>query len=339
MRVVLTGGGTGGHLSIASALLWVLRQRGDEVIYIGSTSGQDQTWFAGEEALKRVYFLETSGVVNKKGWRKVVSLFHIFRAFLTSRSILTSSRVDAVISVGGFSAAPASLAAVSLKIPFFIHEQNAVMGRLNALLKPYATAFFSSYDADSAVKGYPVNQKLFETARIRRAKHTIIFLGGSQGAEFINNLALQMAPKLLARGMQVIHQAGERDYERLKTAYASQNLHVELYGFTKALPKLLERSDIAVSRAGASTLWELCANGLPAFYIPYPYAAGDHQYYNAQFLVTRQLAWCRRQGDVTAEQILAVLDDDIAPMSSGIMALAEPDASEKIIQHIEGIIS
>ncbi len=338
MRVVITGGGTGGHLSIASALLQVLQQRGDEVIYIGSTSGQDQAWFADETACKSVHFLETSGVVNKKGLRKIVSLFHIFKAFLASRSIIKSSSIDAVISVGGFSAAPASLAALSLKIPLFIHEQNAVMGKLNALLKPYATTFFSSYDADSVVKGYPVNHTLFETARVREEKKTIIFLGGSQGAEFINNLALDMAPQLLERGMHIIHQAGERDYERLKAAYAAQHLHVELYGFTKELPTLLQRSDVAVSRAGASTLWELCANGLPAFYIPYPYAAGDHQYHNAQFLVERQLAWCQRQCDTTAEVVMTILDEDIAPMSRGLIALGEPDASETIIRHIEGIV-
>ncbi len=338
MRVVVTGGGTGGHLSIASALLQVLKERGDEVIYIGSTSGQDQQWFAEERALKQAHFLKTRGVVNKKGLQKAVSLFHIFKAFLASRTIIGSASVDAVISVGGFSAAPASLAALSLKIPLFIHEQNAVMGKLNALLKPYAAAFFSSYDVNSAVKAYPVNQKLFQTARIREAKHTIIFLGGSQGAEFINNLALAMAPQLLERGMHIIHQAGERDYERLKAAYAAQQLHVELYGFTRELPKLLQQSDLAVSRAGASTLWELCANGLPTFYIPYPYAAGDHQYYNAQFLVERKLAWCQRQRDTTPEAVMAILDEDIAAMSKGLIALGEPDASAKIIKHIEGII-
>ncbi len=338
MRVVVTGGGTGGHLSIASALLQVLKRRGDEAIYIGSTSGQDRAWFADEAAFESVHFLQTGGVVNKKGLQKIVALFHIFKAFLASRSIIKSASIDAVISVGGFSAAPASLAALSLKIPLFIHEQNAVMGKLNALLKPYAATFFSSYDADSAVTGYPVNRILFETARVRDTKETIIFLGGSQGAEFINNLALEMAPQLLKRGIHIIHQAGERDYERLKAAYAAQDLHVELYGFTKELPTLLQRSDIAVSRAGASTLWELCANGLPAFYIPYPYAAGDHQYHNAQFLVERQLAWCQRQSDTTPEAVMAILDEEIAPMSSGLMALGEPDASEKIIRHIEGIV-
>ncbi|RUM62165.1 MAG: undecaprenyldiphospho-muramoylpentapeptide beta-N-acetylglucosaminyltransferase [Sulfurimonas sp.] len=339
MRVVITGGGTGGHLSIASALLQVLIQRGDEVIYVGSTSGQDRAWFADEAAFESVHFLPTSGVVNKKGWHKAVSLFDIFKAFLTSRSLLRSSSVDAVISVGGFSAAPASLAAVSLKIPLFIHEQNAVMGRLNALLKPYATTFFSSYDTASPVKGYPVNRTLYETARVRERIQTVIFLGGSQGAAFINNMALEMAPELLERGIHIIHQAGERDYERLKAAYEAKNLHVELYGFTRDLPALLQRSDLAVSRAGASTLWELCANALPALYIPYPYAAGDHQYYNAKFLVDRQLAWCQRQSDAIAGKIVALLDEDMAAVSRGLMALGEPDASENIIRYIEGNIT
>ncbi len=338
MRVVITGGGTGGHLSIASALLQVLHTNKVEVIYVGSTSGQDSMWFAEETRLQSAHFFETGGVVNKKGLAKVIALFKILKALFASRKLLNASAVDAVISVGGFSAAPASLAALSLKIPLFIHEQNAVTGKLNALLKPYATAFFSSYDVDSPVKGYPVNRVLFQTARVREEIQTVIFLGGSQGAEFINDLALKIAPQLLERGIHIIHQAGERDYERLKTAYAAQHLHVELYGFTKELPQLLQRSDLAISRAGASTLWELCANGLPACYIPYPYAAGDHQYYNATFLADQNLAWCYRQGDGIDEKILALLHEDIAPMSRGLMALGEPDASEKIIRYIEGTL-
>ncbi len=338
MTFLITGGGTGGHLSIASSLLQAIKQRGHKAIYIGSTSGQDRAWFEDSNDFEVTHFFETTGVVNQKGSAKLNALFKIFKAFLKSRDVIKASKIDAVISVGGFSAAPASFAAVTLKVPFFIHEQNAVTGRLNALLQSRATAFFSSYDESSPVKGYPVNSVLFQMAHIRKEIKTIIFLGGSQGAQFINDLALKMAPELTRRGISIIHQAGERDYERLKDEYEKVNLHVELYGFTKNLPVLLQRSDLAISRAGASTLWELCANALPAFYIPYPYAAGDHQFYNAKFLVDKNLAWCQRQSDTLDEKIFAVLDDDIAKMSEGLTLLGGKDATVEIIEYIEGVI-
>ncbi len=339
MIFLITGGGTGGHLSIASSLLQTIKQRGHKAIYIGSTSGQDKTWFEDSNDFEAAYFFETTGVVNQKGLTKLKALFKIFKAFLKSRDVIKSSKIDAVISVGGFSAAPASFAAVTLKMPFFIHEQNAVIGRLNALLKSYAKAFFSSYDDASPVKGYPVNKVLFESARVRQNIKTIIFLGGSQGAQFINDLALKMAPELIRRNISIIHQTGERDYERLKDEYEKVNLHVELHGFTRELPSLLQRSDLAISRAGASTLWELCANALPAFYIPYPYAAGDHQFYNAKFLVDKNLAWCERQSDTLDEKIFAVLDDDIANISEGLTHVGGKDATVKIIEYIEGAIT
>jgi UDP-N-acetylglucosamine--N-acetylmuramyl-(pentapeptide) pyrophosphoryl-undecaprenol N-acetylglucosamine transferase len=338
MKFLITGGGTGGHLSIASSLLKALKESGHSAVYIGSTSGQDQKWFADEGDFDEKYFFKTTGVVNQKGLGKLNALFKIFKAFLSSKEVITTQKIDAVISVGGFSAAAASFAAVVLKVPFFIHEQNAVTGRLNALLESRATAFFSSYNENSPVRGYPVNSALFGSAHIRKKVNTVIFLGGSQGAQFINDLALTLAPQLHQRGIKMIHQAGERDVGRLEQAYQQLNIDVELYGFTKELPALLAKSDLAISRAGASTLWELCANALPAFYIPYPYAAGDHQFYNAQFLVDKELAWCERQSDDLHLKIEAILDQDMQEISEGLQRLGGHNASKEIINYIQEVI-
>ena len=338
MKFVITGGGTGGHLVIARALQAALETRGNEAIFIGSRSGQDQKWFAEGSTFKAVYFLETTGVVNKKGIKKLGALWQIFLAFLRSRTLIKSYGASAVISVGGFSAAPASFAALSLGRPLFIHEQNAVEGRLNRLLKPRTRAFFSSYDLEAPFKAYPVSSELFETARLRHNIETVIFLGGSQGARFLNDLALEMAPKLHERGIKIIHQCGEGDYERVKHAYAELECEVELYGFTKALPSLMHQSDFAFSRAGASTLWELCANGLPAFFIPYPYAAGDHQYFNAQFLVKRQLAWCERETEIDKKMLLQLMDENLEDKSRALMALSEKNAADTIVKLVEEMV-
>ncbi len=338
MRCVITGGGTGGHLAIARALQEALVARGHEAIFIGSMSGQDRMWFAEHSGFSHVYFLETTGVVNRRGWGRVAALWRVLKALLKARKILGRHRVDAVISVGGFSAAPAALAALSRLTPLFIHEQNAVTGRLNRLLKPFAKRFFSSYDPASPIRDYPVSEAIFKGARLRQKVERVIFLGGSQGAAFINDLALAVAPTLAARGIGLIHQCGERDYERVRSAYDALGIDAELYGFTKELPALLERSDLAVSRAGASTLWELCAAGIPALYIPYPHAAADHQYHNAQFLVAQDLGWCERQGEGVEALLLSLLDEPLEERSRALMELCRPEGAQRMIKVIEGVL-
>ena len=342
MKFVLTGGGTGGHLAIAKALLEALNAQGDEAIFIGSTSGQDKMWFEKGSAFGQTHFLETTGVVNRRGLAKLAALGRVFSSAQQARGILKDYRPDAVISVGGFSAAPASFAAISLGLPFFIHEQNAVTGRLNRLLRPFARFFFSSYDRKSPVKGYPVNRKFFENARLRTQIKTVIFLGGSQGAKAINDFALQVAPTLAERGIRIIHQCGLKDYERVLKAYEALGINAELHGFSKELPALFSRSDLAVSRSGASTLWELAANGLPALYVPYPFAAGDHQYYNATFLAEQGLSWVVREAVLDEalldEALLAGgLDGDIETASSGLLALEHKDAAAEIMAKIREV--
>jgi UDP-N-acetylglucosamine--N-acetylmuramyl-(pentapeptide) pyrophosphoryl-undecaprenol N-acetylglucosamine transferase len=336
MKLCITGGGTGGHLMIAEALVEAAVERGHESVFIGSTHGQDRKYFADKSAFSHVYFLETTGVVNQKGFGKFKALFKIFQAFLQARKILKKHHIQATYSVGGFSAAPASFATLSKFLPLFIHEQNAVEGRLNKLLKPFAKSFVSAYDTSSPIEGYPVKEIFYKTARTRESLQTIIFLGGSHGAKAINDLALSVAWKLKKQGINIIHQAGEADYERVKEEYKKLGVEVELYAFTKELPSLIQRADLAVSRAGASTLWELTANGCPAFYIPYPYAAGDHQYHNADFIVSNDLGWREREGDDLQSKFLHILKElDMQTKSKKLLDYSTKDVAKQMIQELE----
>ncbi|WP_373000697.1 undecaprenyldiphospho-muramoylpentapeptide beta-N-acetylglucosaminyltransferase [Sulfurimonas sp.] len=335
MKLCITGGGTGGHLMIAQALVEAAVKYGHEVIFIGSTSGQDRKYFEDRSAFSNVYFLETTGVVNQKGLGKFKALWKVFRAFLESRKILKKHNIQATYSVGGFSAAPASFASISKRIPLFIHEQNAVEGRLNSLLKPYAKRFICAYDKNSPIKGYPVKEIFYQNARVRKSLETIVFLGGSNGAKAINDLALSLAHELKNRDIKIIHQAGESDYERVKQEYSDLDVEVELYGFTKELATLIQRADLAVSRAGASTLWEATANGLPAFYIPYPYAAGDHQYHNARFIVENELGWCERESEDLKAKLLEVLDEPLEEKSKKLMEYSNSDVADKMIEDVQ----
>lgn len=337
MKLCITGGGTGGHLMIAEALVEAAVNDGHEAIFIGSTKGQDQKYFGEHSEFSHVYFLETTGVVNQKGFGKIKALYKVFKAFLEARRILKKHHIQATYSVGGFSAAPASLATLSLFKPLFIHEQNAKTGRLNALLKPFAKRFISAYEESSSIQGYPVKEIFTKTARVRTELKTIIFLGGSNGAKAINDLALEVAWKLKKQGLKIIHQAGEPDFQRVKEAYEKLGIDdVELYGFTKEIPALIQRADLAVSRAGASTLWELSSNGCPAFYIPYPYAAGDHQYYNAKFIVDNDLGWCERESKELSSKLLhAIKELDLEKKSTKLLAYNKENVAMQMITELE----
>lgn len=323
---------------IAQALVEAAVVNGHEVIFIGSTTGQDRKYFEHNSTFSNVYFLETTGVVNQKGFGKLKAVFKVFKAFLASRKILKKHKIQATYSVGGFSAAPASFASLSMFIPLFIHEQNAVVGRLNSLLKPYAKRFISAYDKSSPIQGYPVKESFYKTARVREKLKTIIFLGGSHGAASINDLALSVADELKKRGIKIIHQAGEKDFERVKAEYEKLGVEAELYSFTKELPELISRADFAVSRSGASTLWELTTNGVPSLFVPYPHAAADHQFYNAKFIVDNNLGWCKRESKDLKDVLLSILDEELEDKSRRLLEHSKEDVAQKMIKDVEDII-
>lgn len=335
MNLIFTGGGTGGHLVIALSLAEKAREQGHKAMFIGSTSGQDRQWFAESTLFDEVHFLETTGVVNKSGFGKLGALWKVFKALLTSRTLIRNFHADAVVSVGGFSAAPAAMAAVFSRVPLYIHEQNAVTGKLNRLLRPYAKRFFSSYEEGENHCDYPVNPRYFENARIRSDVKTVIFLGGSQGAKFINDLAIEIAPWLREKGIHIIHQCGLKEEERVRAAYHQLGIEAEVYGFTTQIAELCEKSDFAVSRSGASTLWELCAAKIPAFYIPFPYAAADHQYHNARYIIDHNAGWCERQSDGLLLKLQEAIESDIRPKSEALGTLIASNGAAHIIEKIE----
>ncbi len=328
MSIVMTGGGTGGHLAIIKAVKEYLP--GEELIYIGSTKGQDRAWFGEDSDFIKKYFLKTEGVVNKGVLGKLRSLWRIFTSAMKVRKILKAHRVNVVFSVGGYSAAPAALAAKLSGIPLVIHEQNAALGSLNKFLKPYADIFISSYLEESPVKAYPVKQEFFHNARIRKDVKTVMFLGGSQGAKAINDLALDLAPILKEKGIKIIHQAGERNIDEVKARYDEMDIEAEVFGFTTKMADFMKEADLAIARSGASTLWELSATGIPTLFIPYPNAASDHQYYNAKFLVEKNLAWLMREEEIDKETLLKLLDENMELKSQGLIDIIEQDGSKQI---------
>ncbi|RDU64683.1 undecaprenyldiphospho-muramoylpentapeptide beta-N-acetylglucosaminyltransferase [Helicobacter sp. MIT 14-3879] len=340
MNLLITGGGTGGHLSIARTLAFECKNRGINVFYIGSTSGQDKLWFDNNENFTKTYFLNTTGIVNKKGVKKINALNLMLKAILESKKILKQNNINAVISVGGFSAGGGAIAAIINKIPLFIHEQNAIFGKLNSILSPFAKNVFSSFEIKSnkfIKTSYPINDEFFKYARKREQIKTILFLGGSQGAMAINDFAINLANDLLKRNIKIIHQCGINDFNRVKKEYQKMGLDskISLFSFDNALINRMTEADFCVSRAGASSLWELCANNLPTFFIPYPFAAKNHQYFNALFLKKLNLCEVIEQKDLNKDIFLKYLDSiNLRKISRGLSTIISANGAKQIIDKV-----
>jgi UDP-N-acetylglucosamine--N-acetylmuramyl-(pentapeptide) pyrophosphoryl-undecaprenol N-acetylglucosamine transferase len=332
INIAVTGGGTGGHLKIAKVIKNKLEEHGIKLIYIGSTHGADFEWFAKDDTFECRYFLPSDGVVNKKGAGRIFALFHILKLSLKAKKILKKHNINAVFSVGGYSAAPASFAAVLNFTPLFIHEQNAHIGSLNKLLKPFSKKFFNTFLYSDP---YPVENIFFDTARIRKELKTVIFLGGSQGATAINDLALKLAPALKEKNIQIIHQTGKKDFERIKNLYYKNGIDADVFDFDPNLVQKISKADFAISRAGASTLFELAANQIPALFIPYPYAAGDHQYCNAKFLADKNAGFVIRQNELDTDKIKnLIFNADLEKISKNLQNINQKNGVEIIVRDI-----
>ncbi|MDR3346363.1 MAG: UDP-N-acetylglucosamine--N-acetylmuramyl-(pentapeptide) pyrophosphoryl-undecaprenol N-acetylglucosamine transferase [Campylobacteraceae bacterium] len=334
--IAISGGGTGGHLSIAKSVAQEYNKSGIKPLYIGSTNGQDRAWFEGSELFCKSIFLPSYGVVNQNFFGKIKSLLNILKLSFKVKKILKEQGVTKLFSVGGYSSAAASFAAILSGIPLFIHEQNAYMGRLNRLLSLFAKDIFSSYDKSSKVRDYPVSGEWFALAKKRASLKSVAFLGGSQGARFINDLAKESSFWLQENGIKIVHQTGKKEYEEIKAFYEVNNIDADVFGFFAPLSDKLKNVDFAVARSGAGSMWELAAAKIPALFIPYPYAAKNHQYFNAKVLELKNAAIVVKQNDMDVKALISILCDvDVEALNGALDGVIEPDGARKIVEAIE----
>ncbi|MDR0579304.1 MAG: UDP-N-acetylglucosamine--N-acetylmuramyl-(pentapeptide) pyrophosphoryl-undecaprenol N-acetylglucosamine transferase [Campylobacteraceae bacterium] len=334
--IVITGGGTGGHLSIAKAIAVEYNKIGIKPLYIGSTNGQDKSWFENSPLFYKSIFLPSYGVVNQGFLGKIKSLLNIIKLSFKVKKILKQEGITKVFSVGGYSSAAASFAAILGGVPLFIHEQNAYMGRLNRLVAFFAKEIFSSYDKNSKVKDYPVSDEWFGFQKKCGKLKTIAFLGGSQGAKFINALALEAASWLNENGIKIVHQTGKNEYEKIKEFYEQNGIEADVFAFYSPLCDKLKDVDFAVARSGAGSMWELAAAKIPALFIPYPHAANNHQYFNAKVLEDKNAAIVIKQNNMDAKTLISILcSADIASLSNALDGTIEPNGAKKIVDIVE----
>ncbi|MDD5434194.1 MAG: undecaprenyldiphospho-muramoylpentapeptide beta-N-acetylglucosaminyltransferase [Nitrospira sp.] len=312
MRVLIAGGGTGGHLypGIAVAEEIYRQDRNSDVLFVGTQQGIEARILP-----KEGYKLETipaGGIANKRIGAKLVSGVKMIRGFVKAMSILRRFNPDVVIGVGGYASVPMLSAAAILRFPTIIMEQNLLPGLANRMLslmvKKVVVAFDGSkryFKRNVEVLGNPVRRGIAGCPRKKTDEFVIFVFGGSQGARTINKAVAESLEYLKkeASGIRFIHQTGEKDFEWVKDSYKKAGIPAEVKPYVYNMEDAYNRADIVISRAGATSIAEISACGRPAILIPYPFAAHDHQKLNAEYLKSMGTAEVISESDITGKII------------------------------------
>jgi len=351
VRLVVTGGGTGGHLFPGIAVACGMRDRlpGTTILFIGTSRQVDRIGLEGLGFRQAV--IRSSGLKGMGTFARLRALAQLPLAVFQAARILGRFRPDLVLGVGGYVTGPVLLAAKLRGTQVCIHEQNSVPGLANRLAGRIADRIFISLPcgpsfpgARTRLTGNPVRGEILAAADRRRPRPsdrppTLLVLGGSQGAHMVNSLVVAAVERMVADGgrLRVIHQTGRRDLDMVRRAYAKLELQAETADFFRDMASVYLQADLVVSRAGATTLAELAVMGLPVLLIPYPHAADNHQERNGRWYAEGGGAVLLQEsllnGNILAEEITTLLynDQNLQVMGSRMRTLARPEATERII--------
>jgi len=358
MNFVLAAGGTGGHMIPAHALAAELKRRGHGVLLITDDRGAR---FPGLFDKVPVHILPAGRLGGGPiGWLKALGA--VIRGRAEAKDLYREHRPDAVVGFGGYPAFPALLAAGALNIPTLLHEQNAVIGRVNRLLAGGAAAIGIAYDKverlkpryqdKSVVIGNPVRDEIARLGEMpfppfdEVAPFKILVTGGSQGASVLGNVVpegLALLESSLRHRLQVVQQCRPDDIERVRARYAELNIPAELLTYIEDMGAKLGDAHLVIGRAGASTIAELTAAGRPAILIPFAAATDDHQTANAREMTAAGGARSIQQSaftpEVLARQIEAMASDPVALNNAAQRALSvgRPHAARDLADLAERI--
>jgi len=306
MKLLIAGGGTGGHLfpGIAVAEEFLARDPANEVLFVGTERGVESKILP--RLGYRLELIAASGLRGKSLISQLKSVAGLLYGYSQSRQILKAFLPDVVLGVGGYASAPVLLAARGLLLPRYIHEQNAIPGMSNKLLSRVALKTFISLEESrrffpketTLLTGNPLRRQILEqvadkggnleprTSNLEPAFHLLVF-GGSLGAHSINMAMAAAAPLLAKLGgtLTITHQTGEKDAAEVQRAYAAAGVNARVVPFIDNMAEAYHRADLIVCRAGATTIAEVTACGKACIFIPFPHAVDDHQRRNAEALL------------------------------------------------------
>lgn len=359
MRVIFAGGGTGGHLypAIAMAQEVLRRDPASRVLFVGTPEGIESR-ILSKEGLE-LKTIRVKGLKGKKRMEQIRALLGLPRALKDSLSILRSFQPEVVVGVGGYASGPLVLASFFMGRKTALQEQNSIPGITNRILGKLVDRIYTAYVESHSYfpekkilqTGNPIREGFGGAGREEALRHfsldpdrkTVLVLGGSLGAHAINRIVSDMVRtedwKRLP--VQFLHQTGEADYQEVLKDYGASGVRASVHPYVHEIAQAYAAADLAVSRAGAVALAELCVSGVPSVLIPFPYAADDHQLHNARVMAHAGAAEVLVQEEVTAgklgERIQVLLADPVRleKMSKAALGHARPQAARAVVDDLE----
>jgi len=369
MKLIIAGGGTGGHLfpGIAVAEEFLARDPDNQVLFVGTERGIEAK--AVPAAGYPFELISAAGIRGKGTFSQIKGTAMMLYGYAQSRKILKSFRPDMVLGVGGYASLPMVLAARGMQVPRFIHEQNAIPGKTNRLLARFVNQVFITLDesatyfpeASTLLTGNPLRRQILdsvgERGELRGGRkdgadipstpdtascfHLFVF-GGSQGAHAINVAMIEALPalKMMRDKVTITHQTGDKDCAEVTAAYSAAGVEAVVTPFISDMAAEYARADLIICRAGATTIAEVTACGKACLFIPYPHAVDDHQRLNAEALLKKNacfmvLEW-ELTGSALAETVRTLAEDPDLVRRTGELAfsLARLDAARIIVDEM-----
>lgn len=352
MSIVIAAGGTGGHLFPGLAVGEVLLRRGHQVMLIISEKEIDALATQGRSEF-RIERVPGVGMQSKSPFAVLKFALRFRAGFNQVKALYHDFKPAAVLGMGGFTSLAPILAGRRRGIPTFVHESNAIPGKANRLNARLVTRVLLGFAAcgpyfpvgKTELTGTPVRSMLAERVDKERAlaafdlqpgRQTLLVMGGSQGAHGINQAVLNALPQLTGKPMQIIHLTGKQEEQMMRDGYAKAGLAAYVSAFHHHMEEAYSAADFAIARSGAASLTELSHFALPSILIPYPYAAEDHQTFNAKIFEREGAATLLMEREITGEtlasHLLRFLDDPalLAKASTRSASLAPERASERV---------
>jgi len=351
VKLLIAGGGTGGHVfpALAIAREWLSRGIGREVVLVGTQRGIEMKLVP--QAGLPLETLRVAGLKGKGGATLLKNLAMLVPGMLDACRALRKHKPVAAFGVGGYAAGPMLLAAWLGRVPNVIFEPNAEPGFTNKVLARISERIATGYEISAQIWGHkaivtgcPVRPEFFSIApRNPEKPFRLLITGGSQGALPINRVFVDAMDRLAGRKneLAIVHQTGDRDYNAVRTAYARREIHAEVVPFLSNMAERFAWADVIVCRAGAITAAEVAAAGRAAIFIPFGRATDSHQLRNAQEMTRAGAGRLISEAELTAEkltaEIFSLLDQphEIEKLSTAARGLARPHAARDIVNLIE----
>ena len=349
MRYLISGGGTGGHIFPAVSIANALRELDPQadILFVGALGRMEMTRVP--EAGYKIIGLPVRGFNRSQPWKNISVLFDMLRSMRMVRKVIRDFRPDVGVGVGGYASGAAMKVAARMGVPILLQEQNGFAGVTNKLLKNDAAKICVAYSgmerffpADKLIlTGNPVRQDLVNGRNLNTtSRKTLLVIGGSLGAKTVNDAMIAGLPRLAQASINVIWQTGKIYAERCSAAAAEYSSDwLTCTDFLSNMPDMYATADLVISRAGASSISELCLLGKPCILVPSPNVAEDHQTHNAMALVNKDAAVLVRDAeaaDTLVDTALQLINDDkrLQTLHDHILSLAQPDSASRIAREV-----